>query len=153
MKRWTLIAAAGAVLASCATTPPVLIPFENSTTIPLSKDEVWSNLVEYFATSSISIKTIEKDSGIIYAERMLAGAAEISSVASCGSSFMSPSVGATADLNVFVREQPGGGSRVTVTTNFREIRSNALADGQLSTVRCNSIGVMEAAILNAAAER
>lgn len=151
MKRLVMLTAAGLALAGCAT-PPAYVPFDNSTTVSLSKDEVWSNLVEYFATSNISIKTIEKDSGIIYAERMLAGAYEIGSVASCGANFMAPSMGATADLNVFVREQTGG-TRITVTTNFREMRSNAMANGQMFTAQCNSLGVMEAGILRAAAGR
>lgn len=138
-------------LAACAT-PPAYVAFDNSITVDKSKDEVWANLVEHFATSNIAIKTIEKDSGIIYAERMLAGPAEISSVASCGASFMSPSIAATADLNVFVREQTGS-TRVTVTARFRETRSDAFANGQLSVVNCNSLGVIEASILQAARGR
>lgn len=140
-----------AMVAGCAT-PPATIPFENTATLPLSKDAVWSNLVEYFATSNIAIKTIEKDSGIIYAERMLAGPSEIATVASCGSAFLAPAVAATADLNVFVREN-GDGTKVTVTTQFRETRSNALAQGQLSVARCNSLGVIEGAVLAAASGR
>lgn len=148
MKNLTFAAIAALAVSACAT-PPAYIEFDNSTSVEKSKDEVWANLVEYFATSNIAIKTIEKDSGIIYAERMLAGPAEISSVASCGANFMAPSIAATADLNVFVRDQPGG-TRVTVTARFRETRSDALANGQLSTVNCNSLGVIEAAILRAA---
>ncbi|SFS42714.1 hypothetical protein [Brevundimonas viscosa] len=149
MKRTIIGLGALGLMAGCAT-PPAYIPFDNTATVQLSKDEVWSNLVEYFATSNISIKTIEKDSGIIYAERMLAGPQEISSVASCGSAFLAPAIAATADLNVFVREQAGS-TRITVTTQFRETRSNALAQGQLSVSRCNSLGVLENAILKAAA--
>lgn len=152
MKPLVGIIALTTLIAGCAT-PPAYIPFDNSSTVSLSKDEVWSNLVEYFATSNISIKTIEKDSGIIYAERMLAGPSEIASVASCGANFMAPSVGATADMNVFVREEAGGATRVTVTTNFREMRSNTMANGQLFTAQCNSLGVLEAGILRAAAGR
>lgn len=36
-----------------------------------SFDNIWEGIISYFATNNISIKTLEKDSGIIVAERMV----------------------------------------------------------------------------------
>ncbi len=145
-----IIAAAliAASLSACATAPAV-IEIENSRTIPQTKDQVWSNLVEYFASSNITIKTIEKDSGIIYAERMFGRGYSIVDLADCGADPMAVPASATADLNVFVRERPGG---VTTTVNARFHQQRVSAwDNSISSVDCSSLGTIERTILDAAA--
>lgn len=65
-----LLATLGAALASCATAPEVY-DFPKSRVVPEGKDAVWERVVEFFAANNLSIKTIEKDSGIVAAERMI----------------------------------------------------------------------------------
>lgn len=138
-----------AAVSACATAPAI-IPIENSRSISLSKDEAWSNLVEYFATGNIAIKTIEKDSGIIYAERMFSHTAQISEFADCGSSALAAPTGGAVDLNVFVRETPAG-VNTTVNARFRQTRTSF--DGRMIVADCSSLGNLERRILDAAAGR
>lgn len=139
---------AAASVAACAT-PPAYVQIENSRTIPLTKDQVWSNLVEHFASSSITIKTIEKDSGIIYAERAYGRGYAITELADCGADPMATPTTTAADLNVFVREVPTG-TTATVNARFNQTRVSAW-DNSIITSECASLGSLERAILNAAA--
>ncbi|WP_453978583.1 hypothetical protein [Brevundimonas sp. Marseille-Q4549] len=150
MKKFAASLGLAALLSGCATAPAI-IPIENSRAIPLSKDAVWSNLVEYFAGGNIAIKTIEKDSGIIYAERMFARGNELSAYADCGTDAMSAPVGGAADLNVFVRET-GTGVTATVNARFRQTRASGWT-GTVSSTDCASLGSLERVILDAAAGR
>ena len=150
MRKAAMTAAAALCLSGCVTAP-AYIPIENSRSISLSKDEVWSNLVEHFAAGNIAIKTIEKDGGIIYAERMFARGNEVSSFADCGAATFASPVGGAADLNVFVREKDGGVT-ATVNARFRQTRASAL-DGSVTSTECSSLGVLERTILDAAAAR
>lgn len=56
------------LLVSACYTKPERYEFEKEREYELSFDKAWERVVEYFAKHSIGIKTIEKDSGIIYAE-------------------------------------------------------------------------------------
>lgn len=147
-----LLAALSATLASCVTAPDVY-DFPKSRVIPESKDVVWGRVVEFFASNSLSIKTIEKDSGLVVAERMFSAPSRGSSVgawASCGSEPLAVPVRQSADLNVFVRPQ-GSGVSVTVNTRFTEVRQ--LGGYESLTLECNSNGSLEAMVLDAAAGR
>lgn len=151
MKKIAIAAAltcAALTMSACATAPTVY-NVQNSRTVGASKDVVWERVVEFFAMNNLSIKTIEKDSGIIGAERMIAAPSRngmIGSWASCGSELLMTPVGQTADLNVFVRPVAAGVT-VSVNTRFSESRS---FDGPPVSVQCNSTGELERMILDAA---
>lgn len=150
MKR-IIIACLAAAVSGCASTPPAHIPIENSRRIALSKDVAWSNLVEHFAAGNITIKTIERDSGIIYAERMFGTVADVATFADCGVPGMSVPISSSVDLNVFVREVEGG-VNATVNASFRQQRRSTW-DNSLSTVECASLGTIERSVLSAIAGR
>jgi hypothetical protein len=150
MKKLAITASLLIGLSACVTAPAV-IPIENSRAIPLTKNEVWANLVEYFATSNIAIKTIEKDSGIIYAERMFARGNDLAGYADCGAAALAAPVGGAADLNVFVRET-NTGVNTTVNARYRQSRLSAW-DGTVSSTECASLGTLERSILDAAGRR
>ncbi|MRL69871.1 hypothetical protein [Brevundimonas sp. SPF441] len=150
MKKLVIAAALVSSLSACVTAPAV-IPIENSRAIPLTKNEVWANLVEYFATSNIAIKTIEKDSGIIYAERMFARGNDLGGYADCGAAALAAPVGGAADLNVFVRETATG-VNATVNARYRQSRMSAW-DGSVGSTECASLGTLERSILDAAGKR
>jgi len=54
-------------VAGCGTAPKVH-NFERFRSLQVSKDEAWLGVIDFFTSNSLQIKTIEKDSGIIYAE-------------------------------------------------------------------------------------
>lgn len=133
------IVAATAALASCATAPATY-SVNNSRSYDRSYDQVWEDLVSFFATNNIPIKNIAKDSGVIYAE----STSFDDSYADCGEPGIMAVVGRKANFNVFVKRS-GSKPVVTVNTDFRESRS---FDTAVTTVQCNSKGVIEARLLD-----
>ena len=51
--------------------PPEPKEIKSSRIYNFSYDEVWEGIISFFATTNISIKTLEKDSGIVVAEKSL----------------------------------------------------------------------------------
>ncbi len=62
-----LFLALSVCLFSCSSVKPLQGYYENTYTIESSKsfDEVWDNVIDYFAQNGITISTMEKDSGLI----------------------------------------------------------------------------------------
>jgi predicted DNA-binding transcriptional regulator YafY len=127
------------LLAGCATAP-AHYTFNNSQTYLRSYDEIWEDLVRFFATSNIQIKNIAKDSGVIYAET----SRYEDDFADCGSPGLSKVMGRALNLNVFV-SRSSNAPKVHVNTKFLETRQ---FDRSVWTVECNSRGIIERAILN-----
>lgn len=128
-------------LVGCATAP-VPTDFDNNRVFSKSKDEVWTKLVAFFATNNIQIKTIEKDSGVIYAER----SAFDEAIADCGSAGLMQYVSSVAAFNVLVIPQ-GGLTSVTVTSDYKVSRVGAY--NTMTVTECLSTGVLERRILDA----
>ena len=127
-------------LTGCGTDPQ-RTQFNNSAVIAKKKDVVWESLLDYFTRNNIQIKTIEKDSGVIYAER----ASFDAGMADCGEAPIARELVRSASLNVFVRSQQGG-TQVSVNTTFAIVRS---FDNQSWKAECFSTGALEREILNA----
>jgi hypothetical protein len=132
-------ASAMAIVASCAT-PPKTYTFDKTRTYPISKDEAWERLLGYFTTNNIQIKTIEKDSGVIYAERALVDA----SIADCGDGGLTVDVSRSGGLNVFVRAISPNETQVSVNSDYKITRT---FDTQVIVTPCNSTGLIEGQIL------
>lgn len=133
---------AAVLLTGCATAP-MDHGVQNTRVYNEPKDLIWERVVEAFATSNLSIKAIEKDSGIISAERMFT-ASSGQSWADCGNPGLLIATGRTADLNVFVRPAAGGTS-VTVNTRFSEARRFG---DNVSVAPCSSTGELERSLLD-----
>lgn len=138
---------AAVMVTSCATMPTYQ-EVERSAVLSRTKDEVWGDLVAFFATNSIPIRTIEKDSGLIVAERQSAGVMSGQAFAAwmnCGRpGFLEVTESRTVNLNVLVRERGAGQTEVTVTTLFHE---NRAMDQFRSSVECASTGRLEELVL------
>lgn len=128
-------------LAGCATMP-VATDFDNSRSYSQSKDAVWTDLVTFFATNNIQIKTIEKVSGVIYAERGRFDDA----IADCGEDPFYPEISRIASFNVLVLSQ-GAQTSVTVTSEYKANRLGPYNEPK--TTQCLSTGVLERRILDA----
>lgn len=64
--------------------PPKLIKIENERTYRAKFNKVWESIISFFAYSNIPIKTLEKDSGIIVAEKTLDDVREIEDLVDVG---------------------------------------------------------------------
>jgi len=137
-KRIAILAAASA-LASCATAP-ANYSVNNSRSYDKGYDQVWEDLVSFFASNNIPIKNIAKDSGVIYAESTRFD----DSYADCGKPGLMAVVGRKANFNVFVNRS-GSTPAVSVNTEFTEFRR---FDTAQTTVQCNSKGIIEARLLD-----
>ena len=144
--RITILIAATAVLAGCATAP-ANFEVQKTRSYAEPKDAVWERAVEWFAARNMPIKTIEKDSGIIASERLygqIGAQGQMGDWADCGKGALEVPVRQKVDLNVFVRSV-GTGSTATVNTNFSETRRDI--NDAMRDVDCNSTGKLEADIL------
>ena len=140
--------AALAVLSGCATAPAVY-QFDNSDVMDADFAETWESTIDYFSSRNIQIRTIERDSGLIYAERMYAGGYDSATggYADCGSQPMYTPTRSSISFNVFVRSVDEESTRVTVTTSF----SQTLVMGSYPPIQveCNSTGLLETSVLRA----
>lgn len=156
--RLTLIGVSAIVIAGCATAPQTF-DVKNKREYQASKDVVWERLIRYFATNNIQVKTLEKASGVVYAERELTAAStwytdrgKVGDMADCGKTPFSVPLVQTIQLNVYVREESAGKSSATVTVTFREFYNQQASLGATSPVTCNSTGVLETKILDVLAQ-
>jgi len=117
--------------------------FDNSVIVGKSEDQVWSDLIGFFTSRNIQIQTIERDSGVIYAER----ASFDDTLASCDMNSMLAPGTSLATLNVFVRPLSPTQTQVTVNTDFRKTGRYGANEIPLN---CYSTGLLEADILRAA---
>ena len=135
-------------VASCVSTPdtPNVYVVANQRTYERPYDNVWRHLMGFFAEGRLQIKTVEKASGIVYAENLTY---REDAFADCGDPGRAEDVvGGSAALNVFV-EPPRQGTtttRVIVNTKFTQRREDH--DLSRTTVDCNSTGVLENALLD-----
>lgn len=137
--RKALLVACAFGLAGCATAP-VATDFDNTRVYSKSKDEVWTSLVAFFATNNIQIKTIEKDSGVIYAERSSFDKV----MADCGVDYLYTEITNVASFNVLVIPR-GGQTSVTVTSEFKAGRIGPY--NATKVTQCLSTGYLEQQIL------
>lgn len=131
----------GAV-AACAT-PPQMHDVERSRTYNADFETTWRHAVQYFSSNGIQIKTIEKASGIIYAEQALVGN-DLGTYADCGRPGMAIVRGTMATFNVFIAENDG---KTTVTVNTKYVQTRQF-DRNIWTVECTSAGGLERQVLS-----
>jgi hypothetical protein len=147
IRQITCVAASALLLTGCATAPGTY-NVQKTRVYSEGKDVIWERVVDTFASQNLSIKTIEKASGLIAADRALASPTgmngRILTWADCGNGGLAIPVSQLADLNVFVRPVQGGTS-VTVNTRFQETRK--LFD-TFQTVSCASTGELEQTLLS-----
>ena len=139
MRRWLL---AGAIAVSACATPQTNWIVENVRVINAPEEVVWPEVVRYFATRSIPIRTIERASGIIAAEQQVIGSLDILDCTS-GVVFQSTK---SARFNVLVQRK-GEATEVTVTPEYYEAGTDLF--GGFHTEPCRSTGILERQILNA----
>ena len=148
--RTVIIIIVAGVLAACATMPKTY-EFERAREYSASKDQIWSRLMELLTSQNIQIKTVEKDSGIVYAERFYGPeGAKFLDFADCGLEIGNTPAGRpTAGMNVFVVEIADNRTRVTVNTNFQmPVLVYAVIANVLEHRTCNSKGTLERRILD-----
>lgn len=129
-------------LAACATGPGVH-PVNNSRLYEAPEGAIWPVVVRYFATQSIPIRTIERDSGIVIAEmQRMPGVM----YADCGAALFETPEQRTARFNVLVQAEGPDRNRVTVTLEVEEVRR----DINYMYVRrpCSSTGLFESQFLD-----
>lgn len=132
-----------AMLSACAT-KPVPQSVLNWRLVLKPYDKTWDGLVAYFATRNLQLKTIAKDSGVIYAE--VGGFTQ--DLAYCGDIALGRRGNNAVTVNVFV-QRGDNEQRVTVNTKF--LQQWLDINGRLiATWECASNGDLERSILDAA---
>ena len=99
--------------------------------------------MQFFSDNSIQIKTLERDSGVVYAEVV---AVKPGLSLDCGSPGIWNVRSTSATINVFIREAASG--EVTATVNTVGVKHRQF-DVSYQTVQCVSTGHIERRILDA----
>ena len=129
---------------SCASAPKRYL-FDNSATVKSEFDKSWEAVISYFAKNNISIKTLEKESGIIAAEVQAFPKGWIDcGKAGFGAELLDPPAGA---FNVFVREVSDGTCEIQVNASFSIEKYDTFSNRSAGRVSCNSTGEFEAGLL------
>jgi len=140
--RFIFIAVLLTLVAGCSTTAPEALTFDNSRTFDKPRDEIWKNLEAYFESSSIPVKTQNKENGILVAVRKLKRA---SIYADCGSSDIASVSDGTLTVNISLQPLGETKTRATVDVTFTAFRS--YAGIAKSRIECFSNGTLEEDIL------
>lgn len=127
------------ILGACATAPPTNYDVQRSFEYSEGFDEVWSAVIDTFGEMGYAIDNMERASGFITTDRMSVNRG--SPYLDCGrpGGLMVDS-NWTGRFNVVVREE-GGGSTVTVNTDWQAVRS--LGETSRTTINCVSTGAFE----------
>ncbi|MXX07242.1 MAG: hypothetical protein F4122_09880 [Gammaproteobacteria bacterium] len=136
------------ILAGCATAPRQY-QFDNSQSFDASMDEIWPEIIEFFAENNLSISTLERNSGLVAVDNLRLHILEFDRYADCqgmqGSLLEVVADDNRTDLNVFVRERSTDGTTMTVNTRFQVfIEGTWLSSGGWQS--CVSKGTLENAI-------
>ena len=144
--RCVVVCVATLFLLGCAVAPPKEFQVNPVVTIPGDFDAVWPAVVEYFATTNLPIKTIEKDSGLIVTEWFDASekpgwGKEDKTLCDCG---LAPKIVALqwnrGKFSVFVKQTSAGEIALRVTCAYQQLRTFL---DEYRVVNCNSTGYVE----------
>ena len=132
---------------------PVVHPIDPQKEYDVSFDDAWAGVLDYFTRHSIPIKTIEKVSGVVYAERISVGSTDLDPYADCGTYGLYTPQKSTIGLNIFVREDQSVVIRVNATFSLLlrsklTLKSSIRFTTLFQEWTCTSRGVLEQQILN-----
>jgi uncharacterized lipoprotein len=130
---------------SSCVAPPKEYNVRKSSTVAAPYNLVWTRLMQWFTSSQVQVKTLDRASGVIYAERATFAETDY---ADCGSPGIYQVTARPISMNVFVQPISAQQTRVTVNVNVTESR---VFDTSHLQIQCNSTGRLERQILAAAA--
>jgi len=139
--RYTLVLAIITLIAGCSTAPEALL-FENSRVFEKSRDDVWQNLTSFFESSSIPVKSKDKEKGTLLAVRKLKRA---SIYANCGTSDLASVENGTLTVKISVHSLGALKTRATIDVKFFAYRQ--YVGVAKSRIECFSNGTLEEEIL------
>lgn len=137
-------------LTGCGAAPQY--SFDSSSIIEAPKDLVWEGVMQFFTSTKIQVKTVEKDSGIIYAEQESIltrgfGKTFAGGFAECpGSGVLSVPYADHMEFNVFVVPY-NNESQVTVNSTFKRTYKEVIGD-DFTSKSCNPTGKFEETLLS-----
>lgn len=144
-KAWTggvlrlVIVLASVVAAAASATAPKPHAVERSASVKSDFETTWSAVVDVFSDHQWKIETIDKSSGLIVTSWLNLGN-EADTYTDCGSAPLAISGPTQVSFNVRVKDDGVGGTRLTVNTAFRQMRT---FDGNVTHATCVSKGTVE----------
>lgn len=147
--------AISAVVAGCAGyKPPMKRDVVTEREIARPYDRTWNNIIEWFASNNIPIKTIDKQSGFITTEFDLRN--NIRESCDCGKSGFGAIVNdqVVGNFNVIVRTVGDSTTRVSVKTFFksttREASFSTAVPDRIVPIDCATTGYLKGLVLGSA---
>ena len=148
MKSWIPLACFVA-LTGCATAPAQYL-FDNSRSFDAGMDEVWPEVINFFAENNLPISVIERDSGLVVSDDLRFSASEFAEYADCGEEALAVDRNPSGSVNLFVRERSSDSATVTVNTRFRvyrEVGTRGSIFYGAADIECVSKGALENSII------
>ena len=120
MKKTFLVSVTLAIVGCSVQAPAPPVPRSGATEVAASFSKTWDAVIDDFASQNVPIKTIDRTSGLIVAERLSVGPEDGKLWADCGSDMMIGKLYPTsATYNVLVR---GDSTKSTVRVTVRWLR-------------------------------
>lgn len=159
MKRFFALGVALSVM-GCAVDPKTF-DVQSTRTIPSSQDKAWSTALRYLAQNQFQVRTVEKASGVILADKLISDTIEpgwfskgpIGDFADCGKEFMATPGTHSVQLNILIEPKGPAATSVVVTAKYTETYKgmNTLYGyyEPQQPKACNSTGKLEALVFEA----
>ncbi len=135
--RYLLVLATITLLSGCVSTPEAVI-FDNNRAYEKPREEVWQNLLSFFESSSIPVKTKDQENGILVAVRPLKRA---SIYVECGVSDISSVRNGILTVKVSLQSMGNAKTRATVIVTFSAFRQ--IVGVTQNRIECFSNGTLE----------
>lgn len=133
-------------LTCCALPTPTTYSFENTQTFNKSFRNVWHDLVTYLADNQIPIKTIERNSGVIYTDNFIVPVENSYMDCDGVAAFAQSDYGS---FDVIVDKISSDKTRLTVNSTFGQNRRDIFTNPPtIFPVTCASTGVLENDVFN-----
>lgn len=144
----------------CAVDPKTF-DVQSTREIPAAHDKAWSAALKYLAQNQFQIRTVERASGVILADKLISDTIEggwfskgpIGDFADCGKEFMATPGTHSVQLNVLIEPKGAATASVVVTAKYTETYKgmNTLYGyyEPQQPKSCNSTGKLEALVFEA----
>lgn len=137
------------IAGGCATAPPPRHDVQNALVYPDREDRVWAKVVSV-STQNMYLTRVDRTQGVLTAEEAVIAPNRTGAVydwADCGAvGILERPISQLADVTFVVEPAPGG-TRVTVSPRFSELREDVRRN--LRRVSCTSTGAFEYRFLQA----
>lgn len=143
------------VFVSCAPAPPKMYTFDKSTVAKKNYDEVWGKTIKFLSDKNVSIKAIDKNTGIISGEYEYTF--DYDKVDECDCGYISRLHGnfdTKSPVNITITKVDDNNTKIVInfkpklSKDYFDVSPNSNAAPVKSNTNCNSTGNFEKQLID-----